>query len=156
MSVRHIHARPGEYIAVHRGGTYSTSRSKTSGDGAVFVIGFILLLVFWKLILTAVVAGFVLYFAAKFIWLYRVQIWNGLRTLGGMLWNGLRTSGGILWNTSCSCYFHIRRWLANRKACPPMAVQPQQPPTPIYLPPTGNSQNTYKSSAAYGKIVQRH
>ena len=156
MSIRHVHARPGEYIAVHRGGTYHTSRSNSSGDGAVFVIGFILLLCFWKLILTLAVAGFAIYFATKFLWLYRVQIWNRLRTLGGMLWHGLRTLGGILWNASWSCYFCIRRWLANRKACRQMASQPQPPSTPVCLPPAGNSQNAYHSSATYGKIIQRH
>ncbi len=145
MSIRHIHARPGEYIAVHRGGTYHSSRSSSSGDGAVFVIGAILLLFFWKFILTVAVAGLAIYFAAKFLWLYRVQIWNGLRMLGG-----------LLWNASCSCYFRIRRWIANRKACRQMASQPQPLPTPVCLPPAGNSQNTYQSSPTYGKIIQRH
>ena len=145
MSIRHVHARPGEYIAVHRGGTYHSARSNSSVNGAVFVIGFILLLCFWKPILTVIVAGFAIYFATKFLWLYRIQIWNGLRMLGG-----------LLWNSSCSCYLRMRRWLANRKACRQIASQPQPQPTPVCLPPVRNSQHTYQSSATYGKIIQRH
>ena len=154
MSVRHIHARPGEYSVVHRGGTSRTPRSGSSGDGGIFIIGVILLQFFWKFILTVVVAGIAIYFAAKFLWLYRVQIWNGLRTFGGMLWNGLRMLGGMSWNASCSCNFRIRRWLANRKTCRPMASQPQ--PTPVCLQAAGNNQHTFQSSTTYGKIIQRH
>ena len=66
MSVRHIHARPGEYIAVHRSKTYPPSHTNPYGDGSVFIIGAILLLFFWKLILKLAVIGIIIYFTVRF------------------------------------------------------------------------------------------
>lgn len=101
MSIRHIYARPNEYIAVHRGRTKRFPVIRLHGNALLYVIGSILFLVFWKLLLTLTVVGFAFYFIVKCLWIYRNQIGNLLRMLAGKL----RT-------LFSSCRFRIGRWLA--------------------------------------------
>ena len=56
MSVRHINARPGEYIAVHRKGRSASAGGGDTGTmSAVGMIAVILaVLLFWKIILKAI------------------------------------------------------------------------------------------------------
>ena len=65
MRVKHIHAKPNEYIAVHRHHPrYQTRRSGGRGKSAIqipvlaILIGLILLMIYWKLVFTiALIAG---------------------------------------------------------------------------------------------------
>ena len=73
MSVRHIHARKGEYIAVHRGGG-----SSGSSDGWLVVIGIIGAIVFvcyfWQIILACLLAAGAIWL----IWKFRAPLWGGV------------------------------------------------------------------------------
>ena len=62
MNVRHVHAKSNEYIAVHRGRTYRIPLLIPNGNAIFYIIGGILLLAFWKPLLTLAVAGLAFYF----------------------------------------------------------------------------------------------
>ena len=141
MSVRHVHAKSNEYIAVHRGRTYHIPFMIPNGNAILYVIGGILLLAFWKAILTLAVAGIVFYLSTKYVWIYRSQIWNGFLWLENTFRNTLISS--------CST---VKRWLASKKAC---HQTPAQSTSPSLLH-TGSNRNTFRSSANHGKIIQRH
>ena len=78
MSVRHIHAKPGQYIAVHRGHGGGGGSSSGGGEGCfgllaiIFVIWFIAS--FWEII----VAVAILCVVGWLIWTFRRPIWYGL------------------------------------------------------------------------------
>ena len=78
MSVRHIHAKPGEYIAVHRGHGGGGGSSSGGGEGClgllaiIFVIWFIAS--FWKILVALAILCAVIWL----IWIFRRPIWQGL------------------------------------------------------------------------------
>ena len=80
MSVRHIHAKPREYIAVHRGhgGKSGGGSSGGGGEGClgliaiIFVIWFIAS--FWEILVALAILCTVIWL----IWIFRRPIWQGL------------------------------------------------------------------------------
>lgn len=91
MSVRHIHARKGEYIAVHRGGG-----SSGSSDGWLVVIGIIGAIVFvcyfWQIILACLLAAGAIWL----IWKFHAPLWAGVCWIAGKLW----TATVALWQAA--------------------------------------------------------
>lgn len=156
MSVRHIHARPGEYIAVHRNGgyrPYKPSRGggnggSNSGEGIVilFVVGIIL---FWFfadeiltliliLVLTALIIG-ILVLIGWLGWTYRKWLWQRLYNCCMAVWHG------ICYALAFVCG---RRTAANSIPQTPCTKQAQRPQTIA-------SCQSPKRSADYGKIIQK-
>ena len=80
MSVRHIHARQGEYIAVHRGGG-----SSGSSDGWLTLIGIVggivFVSLFWQIILACLLATGAIWL----IWEFRAPLWTGVCRTAGKL-----------------------------------------------------------------------
>ena len=85
MSVRHIHAKPGEYIAVHR----RHGSSGNDNDGCAYALGIGLLVVaiaaLWKIIVCLAALAAV----AWLVWTFRHAIW------GGVCWL-FRSSGNLI------------------------------------------------------------
>ena len=80
MSVRHIHARPGEYIAVHRGHG-GRSGGGSSGDGGEGCLGLIAIIFviwviasYWEILVTLAILCAVIWL----IWTFHRPIWHGL------------------------------------------------------------------------------
>ena len=85
MSVRHIHAKPGQYIAVHRhrgsGGGTDAGCAQILGIGLLIVV----IVSLWKIIVgLAVLAA-----AGWLIWTFRHAIWSGVcrlfRSIGDLI-----------------------------------------------------------------------
>ena len=76
MSVRHIHARPGEYIAVHRG---THKGADNNAMVLLYVIGIVgiglIVCLFWQVIL----AGLLVAGAAWLLWKYRASLRRCIR-----------------------------------------------------------------------------
>ena len=87
MSVRHIHARSGEYSAVHRGGHHTSSGG--GDEGLFYAVGIVaavlIIYFFWKIILACLLIAA----ALGLVWTYRVQIWHGICWLSPNVWNGV-------------------------------------------------------------------
>lgn len=94
MSVRHIHARPGEYIAVHRNrGSVSASRGDTGVSGVGIAVVVLAVVFLWKIILKAILlmcAGVLVAAAAAgvlwLLWKFRRQLWHGIRFAAVAVW----------------------------------------------------------------------
>ena len=108
MSVRHVHAKPDEYIAVHRDGGYSGGRRSAGGESDLFgcllmiAIGFVIYAVFviveaivtfvmnyWYILLGGITFALILWFwgksIAKFLWngvLHLVKSFTSRKTAG--------------------------------------------------------------------------
>jgi len=97
MSVRHVHAKPDEYIAVHRDGSYSGGSRSSGDDSGIFgcllmiAIGFVIYAVFvivgaivtfvmnyWHILLGGIVFALILWFWGKSIAKF---LWNGVLRL---------------------------------------------------------------------------
>lgn len=82
MSVRHIHARPGEYIAVHRKQKRGISRS----DSIIAIIAILVAVSFWKFIVTGALIAAILYL----IYIFRLPLGNAIRWSAKQLWSLIR------------------------------------------------------------------
>ena len=81
MSVRHVHARPGEYIAVHRHGRpASDSERWLYGIGIIGAIVFVCM--FWQIILTCLIGAGVVWL----IWVFRRPLGRAIGRNGRKLW----------------------------------------------------------------------
>ena len=82
MSVRHIHAKPDEYIAVHRnhGNGSGGGRSGNGGgdEGCLYIIAIIIVIWIIANIWEILVALAVFCAAIWLIWTFRRPIWRGL------------------------------------------------------------------------------
>ena len=86
MRVRHVHAKPNEYIAVHRRHPrYQTRRSGGRGKSVLqipalaILIGLILLIIYWELVFTiALIAGgiYLIYIFRKPLSALFTSIWK--------------------------------------------------------------------------------
>ena len=83
MSVRHIHAKQGEYIAVHRkhgNGSSSGGRPRSGGDngGCLWLLATVIVIWvianFWEILVTLAI----LCAAIWLIWTFRHPIWRGV------------------------------------------------------------------------------
>ena len=80
MSVRHVHARPGEYIAVHRKHGNGSGHSGNGGgdEGCLYIIAIIIVIwiiaSFWKILVALAIFCAVIWL----IWTFRRPIWHGL------------------------------------------------------------------------------
>lgn len=85
MKVRHIHAKPGQYIAVHRNRGGSGHNGNDFGWLKLIIIGVGIWLVisFWQVIVALVITGVALWL----LWIFRDPIWFGIRWTFGQLWN---------------------------------------------------------------------
>ena len=141
MSVRHIHAKPGEYIAVHRNGGYRSSRGGGSADGigCLFLVALFLLLSYWKeIIIIALSLGIVALFG-WLVWTFRRQIGKGLYIGGKATWHGIRYIMSYIWKKSTMAYHAIKnRWTQRGKTAQPIG-----------------SSSVSQRPAGYGKIIQK-
>ena len=143
MSVRHVHAKPGEYIAVHR--NHGGGGGGTSGDGmgcvTLVAVGFAIWLIvsLWKIILACLIVAL----ALSLIWIFRTPLCKAIGWLAKLLWSFITWSISKIGMTASSLWGKFR----NRKVqkCSQSSSE-QCPFTPEY--------NT--SSANYGKIIQNH
>ena len=138
MSVRHIHARPGEYIAVHRDGHRRHSGgSGGDGSGCLFLIIAFLIWSFWREILVISLVLGIVALIAWLGWTFRTQIgkalcccgvaiWKGLRFVlsflaalfvccGVVIWKGLRFVFTCIWKGITKLYVAIRGWCNRRR-----------------------------------------
>ena len=94
MSVRHIHARQGEYIAVHRGhghgGRSGGGSSGGGGEGCLYLLAIIFVIwfiaSFWEILVALAILCAVIWL----IWTFRRPIWQGLCWIFTKLTNLLR------------------------------------------------------------------
>ena len=111
MSVRHIYARPGEYIAVHRRHGGGGGSGGGDGAGCLGLLGIIfaiwLVVTFWKIIVGAAMAGA----AGWLIWNFRRPIWNGVCRTAANLVCLIRAGYGRL-----RAYCRARKELSRRDA----------------------------------------
>ena len=149
MSVRHIHASPGEYIAVHRNGGSRYHRSG-SGGGTSDASGCLVLLIgvalycFWReIIVIATIVG-VLALVGWLVWRFRVQLGRAAVEVGSLAWKGIRIAAIFCWRQMTrACRFCASR-LARHRAAPASARKTVSPtPSPASQP------------SNYGKIIQQ-
>ena len=157
MSVRHVHASPGEYIAVHRDGHSYTSSSRCrrssggygSGDGTgcLVLIGIVLAIFFWDELLTLLWLVIALALSAGAIWLmgmivqkYHVQIGRGLAITFHALWKACKFTTLFVWRLISKAYGIM---MAKRASCHSDAQ------------PVALLQTPEKHSSEYGRIIQR-
>lgn len=120
MSVRHIHAKPGEYIAVHRhhGGYYrgGGGGGGTGGGGegclSILAVLFVIWIIasFWEIILGL----FILSVTIWVIWCFRHPIWSGVCLISAKVRNCICAGGKRLHS------YYIRKKQArtnNAKKC---------------------------------------
>lgn len=145
MSVRHIHANPGEYIAVHRnGGSRPTRGGGGSGGGGGGDIApgclFVLALFFWREILAAAFWLGVIALVGWLVWKFRSQIGSGLCAVVGGLLRALWWIVSLAWRIPIGVYNAIR---GRRQQG---AAVTSQGPSPA---------STNQGSPDYGRIIQK-
>ena len=144
MSVRHINAKPGEYIAVHRNGGGRPSRGGGGGgcdlNEALFVIGIILFIFYWKEIITIAIILAIVAIVAMLIWTFRTQIWKGLCYGCTAIWRGLCFVMPLLWKASTAVYNTVRSCLSKSGRTPQSA----------------NAYFSQQHAGDYGRIIQKH
>lgn len=79
MSIRHVHAKRGEYIAVHRNYCHRGGSGETEGCLSLiaFIVVMYLIFSFWKLI----VWGAILIVTVWLIYTFREPIWSAIAAL---------------------------------------------------------------------------
>ncbi len=138
MSVRHVHARPGEYIAVHRGhGGGGGSSGGGEGCFGLLAIIFVIWLIasFWEII----VAVAILCVVGWLIWTFRHPIWYGICWIFSKLANLVQAG-----------YRGLQARRAQKKYTQNATPCPGAPVASI----TQNSTPYSSKSADYGKIRQ--
>lgn len=126
MSVRHIHARPGEYIAVHRsGGAAAGGRESLTAVGIIAVI--LAVVFFWEIILKAILFACAVVLAVALasgvlylLWTFRQQLWRGTCWIARILWSGIcwlspKVWIGVCWMAKtlwCGAIWFVRKPLA--------------------------------------------
>ena len=141
MSVRHIHAKPGEYIAVHRGhgGKSGGGSSGGGGEGCLGLIAIIFLIwfiaSFWEILVALAILCAVIWL----IWIFRRPIWQGLRWVFTKLANLVQAG-----------YRGLQARRAQKKHTQNATPWPGAPVASI----TQNSTPYSSKSADYGKIRQ--
>lgn len=138
MSVRHVHARPGEYIAVHRGhGGEGGSSGGGEGCFGLLAIIFVIWLIasFWEII----VAVAILCVVGWLIWTFRHPIWYGICWIFSKLANLVQAG-----------YRGLQARRAQKKYTQNATPCPGAPVASI----TQNSTPYSSKSADYGKIRQ--
>ena len=142
MSVRHVHAKPGEYIAVHRnhgGGGGGSSSSDGGGCLAVIAVIFVVWFIasFWQIIVACAVTAIILWM----IWIFRKPLGKAICWSAKKIWHLIAISSTQISKGICSCWLKFNNW-RNQKRC-------QNPAIPHSISPEYNN-----SSADYGKIIQ--
>ena len=143
MSVRHIHARPGEYIAVHRGhghgGRSGRGSSGGSGTGCLYLLAIIFVIwfiaSFWEILVSLAILCAVIWL----IWIFRRPIWHAVCWIFSKLANLVQAGYRVL---------QARR--AQKKHTQDATPWPGAPVTSI----TQNLTPYSSKSADYGKIRQ--
>lgn len=141
MSVRHINAKPEEYIAVHRnnGSRRSSSSGGDSGLGLAYLVGFIFLLFFWKVILKWTIILGTVALVAALLWWGRDIIIACLRTCLRATWRGGTFACAKSWSWLSSANRTLQNWYTSKHAL---------------LKATSRS-STRQHTANYGKIIQK-
>ena len=139
MSVRHVHAKPGEYIAVHRHRGGRSSGVEGIGCLAVIAFGFTVWFIvsYWKIILTCVIASLALWL----IWEFRSPLWKAVCWISKQLWSLISKSLDLVVKAVRAGYLKIKN--RQKKKC-------IQAPASI----CSASEEYNSSSADYGKIIQ--
>ena len=163
MSVRHIHANPGEYIAVHRNGGYKPTYQRRIGGGGGGggssigeVIGCIIpFVLFYCFIYKINIISLVLCIALTILafalclgliiligWLvykYRTQIGKGFCVLGVFFWHVLCWLATYAWKMLTCAYSAINsRWLKRARTVSSTAPE-----------------SSTQRPKDYGKIIQK-
>lgn len=101
MSVRHIYARDGEYIAVHRHhGGYVAGYSSSSDDDDGWLIlggtllGAVLIYLFWKIILM----GIIVITMGWLIWKFRRPLYRLFKWAISSIWKNISCLGRKAWH----------------------------------------------------------
>lgn len=141
MSVRHIHASPGEYIAVHRNGRYHGGGSSDASGCLVLLIGFAVYC-FWREILVVATIVGVLALIGWLIWRFRVQLGKAAVAVCRIAWKGVRFAAIFTWRQAVRGYRFCATRLASRRATTPVRQK-----TPL-APPSASRPDDY------GKIIQ--
>ena len=163
MSVRHIHANPGEYIAVHRNGGYRPTyhRVTTGGGGGggssigetigclipfvlffSFIYGFDIISFIFAMgiiILSFFLGVAFIVLIGRLIYRYRTQIGKGLRVLGILFWHVLCWLATYAWKMLTCAYSAIKsRWLKRAESAS-----------------SATSESSTQHPKDYGKIIQK-
>lgn len=143
MSVRHIHAKPDEYIAVHRnhGNGSGGGRSGNGGgdEGCLYIIAIIIVIWIIASIWEILVALAVFCAAIWLIWTFRRPIWHGVCWIFSKFANLVQAG-----------YRGLQACRAQKKHTQNATPCPGAPVASI----TQNSAPYSSKSADYGKIRQ--
>ena len=127
MSVRHVHAKPGEYIAVHR--NHGGGGGGTSGDGmgclTLVAVGFAIWLIvsLWEIILACLIIALAIWL----IWLFRAPLGKAIGWSAKHLWSFITWSMSkigmtvsfltVFVHTSSTPHYFYVFWVENRIFC---------------------------------------
>ena len=125
MSVRHIHANPGEYIAVHRNGGYRPTYhrvvtggggSRNAGEalGCLITLGIFLCIIYGYNFFAFIFYVGIIVLIGWFIYTFKTQIGKVLCFLCVCLWKALRWLAPRAWKMLTCAYGTIKSWLAPR------------------------------------------
>lgn len=141
MSVRHVHAKPGEYIAVHR--NHGSGGGGTGGDGmgclTLVAVGFVIWLIvsLWEIILACLIIAPVLWL----IWIFRAPLGKAISWSAKHLWSFITWGISKIGMTASSAWMKFK---SRKEQDNTLSPSEQHPFAPEY-----NS-----STANYGKIIQ--
>ena len=147
MSVRHVHARPGEYIAVHRqhgGRVRGNGGGGTSRDNMgcliLVAVGVVIWLIvsLWKIILACLIIALVLWL----IWIFQAPLGKAISWSAKHLWNFIIWAISKIGMTVSSVWMRFKNQKVQKNS---QTSSVQHPVTPEYN----------NSTANYGKIIQK-
>ena len=141
MSVRHVHAKHGEYIAVHR--NHGGGGGDTSGDGmgclTLVAVGFAIWLIvsLWEIILACLIIALAIWL----IWVFRAPLGKAIGWSAKHLWSFITWSMSKIGMTVSSAWMKFK----NRKGQNNTQSSSEQHPF---------AQEYNSSTDNYGKIIQ--
>ena len=142
MSVRHIHASPGEYIAVHRNGRYHGGGSSDASGCLVLLVG-VAVYCFWREILVIAAIVGTLALIGWLVWRFRGQLGRAAVAVCRIAWKGIRIAAIFTWRQTVRGYRFCTAKLTSRRPAPTPAGQK----TPL-MPLSASHHDDY------GKIIQ--
>ena len=145
MSVRHINAKPGEYIAVHRRRRRAAAAAPQSTNEELFTflitlgigIAIFLVIMFWKIVVMCIIATVAIFL----IWIFRTPLWITICWLTTQLFKLL------CWGKNQICRVITAAWM-KLKNC----TSQKNSQTPAINATVSTEYS--RASADYGKIIQ--
>lgn len=169
MRLRHIHAKPGEHVVVHRkhrnytpslyqspnyyisSGNYANGSvgggSSCDSGGCLSILGMVafvfVIIVFWKEILCVLLGIGVLFLIGWLIWKFHLELVRGIVFVIRAVWKGIKAVSAFIWRLMVKGYHAIARG----KSCTQTAWSNGSPVSSGNQAPANKPDN-------YGKIIQ--